>query len=125
MKKYFFFLMILLLAGCKCGESISQIDPKGDYFEVKKGSTFEIHFVTNASLGAHWEWINESKVAVVDSVGKRFERRGDKNMVGMASDMYIKFKANEVGTDTLLFSWLRTGDSSFPVREVKKIVKVK
>lgn len=125
MKKLYFLLIIALLVGCKSTEKVAKNDPNGETFMIKTGETFEVHFLSNASLGTKWIWKNKESVAIVDSVGLRYEQKSPEGMVGAASDMFYKFEGVKSGTDTLEFWSCRVWEIDTPLKVVKKVVKVK
>lgn len=96
-------LLLILAVGCKTGKMSVDNNPKGDTFCVKKGDSFEIHFIANSSLGTVWQYLNKQDVTIVDSVSQRVVNNAPEGMVGKAVDLYITFKAKERGTDTLVF----------------------
>jgi predicted secreted protein len=92
-------------------------------FTIKKGETFEISMLTNASIGMRWEWVNSAEVRNVDSTAIRFERIGESDMVGSASRMYWSFTGIKKGTSTLQLEYGRFFSNS--PRIVAKIMKIK
>jgi predicted secreted protein len=129
MKKEIIFAVVLLFAivaiGCKTKELSVNNNPKGDTFCVKKGDTFEIHFVANASLGKTWQYINKEQVTIVDSVSQRVVNNAPEGMVGKAVDLYLTFKATQKGTDTLVFKNSRIFDPNDEGVTITKIVHVR
>lgn len=129
MKKEIIFAVVLLLAivaiGCKTKELSVNNNPKGDTFCVKKGDTFEIHFVANGSLGTTWQYINKEQVTIVDSVSQRVVNNAPEGMVGKAVDLYLTFKATQKGTDTLVFKNSRIFDPNDEGVTITKIVHVR
>jgi predicted secreted protein len=92
-------------------------------FTIKKGDTFEISMLSNASTGMRWEWVNSAEVKNVDSTAIRFERTGQPNMVGSPSRMYWSFTGIKKGTSTLQLEYGRFFPDS--PRIVVKIMKIK
>jgi predicted secreted protein len=129
MKKESIFAVIVLLAlvamGCKTQQMGVKNDPKGDRFCVKKGDTFEIHFVANASTGRAWQYINKNEVTIVDSVSQRVVNNAPEGMVGKSVDLYLTFEAKKEGCDTLIFKNSRVFDPSDEGVTVYKIVHVR
>lgn len=129
MKRGYIFTVILLitfaLAGCKTHQMNVSNDPKGDQFVVKKGEQFEIHFVSNASTGRKWQYVNKNEVTIVDSVSQRMVNNAPEGMVGKSVDLYLTFEAKEKGTDTLLFKFSRVFDPADEGVTIQKIVTVK
>ncbi len=129
MKRKIIFPVILLLAlvamGCKTQQMSVKNDPKGDHFCVKKGETFEIHFIANASTGRTWQYINKNEVTIVDSVSQRVVNNAPEGMVGKSVDLYLTFEAKEKGCDTLIFKNSRVFDSKDEGVVVTKIVHVR
>jgi len=127
MKRIFLFMTIItmMITGCKTTEKATKNDAYGDYFEVKKGESFEIHFTANASLGLSWSWQNSAAVSIVDSLGSRYVNDHPQEMIGMSVHQYWGFKGVEKGIDTLHFNYCRAGDVSTIARTRTVIVKVK
>lgn len=129
MKKEIIIAIVCVLAmvavGCKTREMSVQNNPKGDTFCVKKGCSFEIHFIANGSLGTTWQYVNKQEVTIVDSVSQRVVNNAPEGMVGKAVDLYITFKATEKGTDTLVFKNSRIFDPKDEGVTVTKIVHVR
>jgi len=127
MKRIFLFTVVIamMILGCKTTEKAMKNDSKGDYFEVKKGNSFEIHFITNASLGLAWTWQNSAAVSIVDSLGSRYVNDYPVDMIGMSVNQYWAFKGVEKGVDTLHFNYCHGGDISTSARTKTVIVKVK
>lgn len=118
-------LLLILAVGCKTGKMSVDNNPKGDTFCVKKGDSFEIHFIANSSLGTVWQYLNKQDVTIVDSVSQRVVNNAPEGMVGKAVDLYITFKAKERGTDTLVFKNSRIFDPKHEGTTVSKIIHVK
>lgn len=129
MKKEIIIAIVCVLAmvavGCKTSEMSVQNNPKGDTFCVKKGCSFEIHFIANGSLGTTWQYVNKQEVTIVDSISQRVVNNAPEGMVGKAVDLYITFKATEKGTDTLVFKNSRIFDPKDEGVTVTKIVHVR
>lgn len=129
MKKEIIIAIVCVLAmvavGCKTKEMSVQNNPKGDTFCVKKGESFEIHFIANASTGRTWQFINKNEVKIVDSVSQRVVNNAPEGMVGKSVDLYLTFKAAEKGTDTLLFKISRISDPNDEGTTVTKIIHVR
>jgi len=129
MKRKIIFPIVLLLAmlaiGCKTQQMSVKNDPKGDHFCVKKGETFEIHFIANGSTGRTWQYINKNEVSIVDSVSQRVVNNAPEGMVGKSVDLYITFEAKEKGCDTLIFKNSRVFDPKDEGVVITKIVHVR
>lgn len=129
MKKEIIFAIVFVLAvvavGCKTQQMSVKNDPKGDHFCVKKGETFEIHFIANASTGRTWQYINKNKVSIVDSVSQRVVNNAPEGMVGKSVDLYITFEAKKEGCDTLIFKNSRVFDPKDEGVVITKIVHVR
>lgn len=129
MKRKIIFPIVLLLAmlaiGCKTQQMSVKNDPKGDHFCVKKGETFEIHFIANASTGRTWQYINKNEVSIVDSVSQRVVNNAPEGMVGKSVDLYITFEAKKEGCDTLIFKNSRVFDPKDEGVVITKIVHVR
>lgn len=128
MKRKIIFPIVLLLAmlaiGCKTQQMSVKNDPKGDHFCVKKGETFEIHFIANASTGRTWQYINKNEVSIVDSVSQRVVNNAPEGMVGKSVDLFLTFEAKEKGCDTLIFKHSRVFDPRDEGVVITKIVHV-
>ena len=129
MKRKIIFPIVILLAmlamGCKTQQMSVKNDPKGDHFCVKKGETFEIHFIANASTGRTWQYINKNEVSIVDSVSQRVVNNAPEGMVGKSVDLYITFEAKKEGCDTLIFKNSRVFDPKDEGVVITKIVHVR
>ena len=137
MKKLLFLCAVAcLLASCKTvgqievQNSVNQEDEPNveqQNFTIKKGETFEISMLTNASMGMHWEWVNRAEVKNVDSTAIRFELTAPPDMIGAASRMYWSFIGVKKGTSILRLEYGRffsdTPRMVVKVMEVKVIVK--
>lgn len=108
MKKILYFsVVITLFMGCKAQQKLISIDKETNEFELKKGQSCEIEFITNASTGYWWQLVNEDEIDVVKSVGDRYTSNAPKGMVGAPSTRYWKFEALKKGTQTLHFAYAR------------------
>lgn len=126
MKKLFFLsLLLIVLTSCKVSQNSRSIDPKGNYFEVKEGKTFEIQFTTNASLGYAWMWENEKAVSIVESLDSRYVDNNPPGIVGASVQRFWNFRGKEKGTDTLRFNYCRANDPSTSIETRAVVVKVK
>ena len=126
MKNYFITLALtILLVACATPKKITTTDRDLNYIELRKNDEVELFFITNASLGAHWECTNCDEVAVVKSVSHRYERIGDSNTMGFGSQLFWNFKAMEKGVDTLQFLYGRFDGSADFLRSREVIIKVK
>lgn len=117
--------LVLVVSGCKSSYNIAQADPESDLFEIEKGQTFEIKFVTNASTGYTWVWSNKQSVNVVDSVGDRFVNNAPVGMVGASVNRYWAFQGVTKGLDTLQFEYCRLFQPNSTIKTRSVIVKVK
>ena len=125
MKKVLYFsAIILLFMGCQAQKKLVSIDKETNEVEVKKGQSFEIEFITNASTGFWWQLINENEINIVQSVGDRYTSDAPKGMVGASSHRFWKFDAVQKGTQTLHFVYAR-GDVNEPVRTRDVTITVK
>ena len=118
--------------GCKTikNDTVSSVTPteengktiKQKAYTLKKGESIELQMVTNASLGMHWEWVNQESVDCVKSDTIRYVNNAPKGMVGNAVDIYWKFDAIKKGTAVVRLEYGRF----FPdaPREVAKITEV-
>ncbi|MDR1112406.1 MAG: protease inhibitor I42 family protein [Bacteroidales bacterium] len=107
MKKLLFLLSVTcLMMSCKTTKQATvqphvneedEIFIEHQNFTIKKGETFEISMLTNASAGMRWEWVNKEKVANIDSTAIRYERTAPADMVGAASRMYWSFTGTKKG----------------------------
>jgi len=118
-------MIAVLAVGCKTKEMSVKNNPKGDTFCIKKGETFEIHFIANGSLGTTWQYVNKQEVTIVDSVSQRVVNKAPEGMVGKSVDLYLTFKAKEKGTDTLVFKNSRIFDPNDEGTTVTKIIHVR
>ena len=129
MKKEIIIAIVCVLAmvavGGKTGKMSVQNNPKGDSFCVKKGESFEIHFIANSSLGTVWQYINKEQVTIVDSVSQRVVNNAPEGMVGKSVDLFISFIAKEKGCDTLVFKNSRIFDPKHEGTTITKIVHVR
>ena len=92
--------------------------------EVKKGQSFEIEFITNASTGFWWQLVNENEINIVKSVGDRYTSDAPQGMVGASSHRFWKFEAVQKGTQTLHFVYARDKvDEAVRTRDVTITVK--
>lgn len=117
--------LVLIVSGCKSNYNIAQTDPESDLFEINKGQTFEIKFVTNASTGYSWVWINKKSVNIVDSVGNRFVNNAPAGVVGASVNRYWAFQGVSKGLDTLQFEYCRLFQPNSTIKTRSVIVKVK
>jgi predicted secreted protein len=125
MKKFLYFsVVITLFMGCKAQQKLVSIDKETNEFELKKGQSCEIEFITNASTGYWWQLVNEDEIDVVKSVGDRYTSNAPKGMVGASSTRYWKFEALKKGTQTLHFAYAR-GDVNEAVRTRDVTITVK
>lgn len=118
-------MIAVVAVGCKTKEMSVKNNPKGDTFCIKKGETFEIHFIANGSLGTTWQYVNKQEVTIVDSVSQRVVNKAPEGMVGKSVDLYLTFKAKEKGTDTLVFKNSRIFDPNDEGTTVTKIIHVR
>jgi predicted secreted protein len=128
MRKISFLVLLglaLVVFGCKSSYHIAQADPESDFFEIKKGQTFEIKFITNASTGYTWIWSNKKSVNTVDSVGDRFVNNAPAGVVGAGVNRYWAFRGVNKGLDTLQFEYCRVFQPNSAIKTRSVIVKVK
>ena len=126
MKHHFIALALpILFAACATPQKITTTDRDLNYIELRKNDEVELFFITNASLGVHWECMNCDEVAIVKSVAQRYERIGDSNTVGSGTRLFWNFKAMEKGADTLQFLYGRFDGSSDFLRSREVIINVK
>jgi predicted secreted protein len=125
MKKVIYFSIITcLFLGCQAQKKLVSIDKETNEVVLQKGQSCEIEFITNASTGFWWQWINEDDVDIVKSAGDRYTSDAPKNMVGASSHRFWRFEAVKKGTQTLHFVYAR-GDVNQAVRTRDVTVTVK
>ena len=108
MKKFWLVCsLLLILTGCSSQKKIVILDREINEVTLKKGQSFEIEFLTNASTGYWWQLTNEAEVTVVAPQDKRYESNAPVGMVGASSHLFWKFEAKEKGTQTLKFVYAR------------------
>ena len=117
-------VIVLLLVSCKAQQKAVAIDTETTEFELKNGQSCEIEFITNASTGFWWQWVNEKDVHIVKSSGDRYVSNAPKGMLGASSHRYWKFDAVQKGTQTLHFVYAR-GDIDQAVRTRDVTITVK
>ena len=100
-------VVILLLVSCKAQQKLVSVDTETNEVSLKKGQSCEIEFITNASTGFWWQWVNEKDVNIVISAGDRYVSNAPKGMVGASSHRFWKFDAVQKGTQTLHFVYAR------------------
>jgi predicted secreted protein len=132
MKKLLLLLSVTcLLTSCKVSEQPvaqlhaneeDEIPVERQNFTIKKGDTFEITMLTNASAGMRWEWVNKAKITNVDSTSIRYERTAPANIVGSASRMYWSFTGIKKGTSTIRLEYGRFFPNN--PRHVTKIMEI-
>ena len=117
-------VVVLLLVSCKAQNKLVSIDKETNEVTLKKGQSCEIEFITNASTGFWWQWINENDVNIVKSVGDRYTSDAPKGMIGASSHRFWKFDAVQKGTQTLHFVYARGNiDQAARTRDVTITVK--
>ena len=117
-------VVVLLLVGCKAQQKLVSVDKDTNEFVLKQGQSCEIEFITNASTGFWWQWVNENETNIVKSVGDRYESDAPKGMVGASSRRYWKFDAVQKGTQTLHFAYARDNiEKAARTRDVTITVK--
>lgn len=116
---------VILMGSCNSSRNLTQNLPESDCFEIKKGDTFEIKFVTNASTGYTWVWSNNEAVQVVDSVGDRYVNNAPPGVAGASVNRYWAFQGVKKGTDTLKFEYCRLFQPNSTIKTRNVIVKVK
>lgn len=126
MKKSIYILCVIIaISACSTTKNNITTDSSGNYFEIKKGDTFEINFVTNASTGFAWFWTNKNEISIADSIGVRTVDNNPKGYVGGSTNRYWKFEAVKKGTDTLEFEYRRPWDAQEVARQRSVVVTVK
>ncbi len=131
MKKLFYInLLLVLMASCasekKCASTKEMVvlDKNTNEVTLKVGQPCEIQFITNASTGYWWQWVNSNEITVVDSIGEHYTSTAPVGMVGASSTRHWKFEAKKKGTETLKFVYARSNrDDAIKTREVT--IKVK
>ena len=116
--------LLLILTGCSSQKKMVVLDRETNEVTLKKGQSFEIEFLTNASTGYWWQLTNEAEVTVVAPQDKRYESNAPVGMVGASSHLFWKFEAKEKGTQTLKFVYARE-DWGQAVRIRNVVVTVK
>ncbi|MDR2979774.1 MAG: protease inhibitor I42 family protein [Bacteroidales bacterium] len=124
-KSTLIFCLIPLFLACGTMKNSISSNPDGNYFEIKKGETFEIQLVTNASTGFMWTWVNKTDVSIVDSVGIRTENPHPEGYLGGSVSRYWQFQGVQKGTDTLKFDYHRPWNNEEVARQRTITVKVK
>ena len=100
------------------------LDRETNEVTVKKGQSFEIEFLTNASTGFWWQLTNEPELTVVTPQDRRYESSAPVGMVGASSNLFWKFEAKEKGKQTLKFVYAREDwEQAVRIREVIVTVK--
>lgn len=125
MKRIIYFsTLICLLVGCQAQKKLVSVNTETNEVVVKKGQSCEIEFITNASTGYWWQWINEDEVNIVKSAGDRYVSYAPEGMVGASSHRFWKFDAVNKGTQTLHFVYARNNvDKAIRTRDVTITVK--
>lgn len=125
MKKILYIsLLIVLTAACQSQKELVTVDKDTDTITLKKGEDCEIKFITNASTGYRWQWINRAEITVVDSIGDRYVSNAPPGMVGASSTRYWKFKAVQKGTQILKFVYARSSrNEAVKTRDITITVK--
>lgn len=117
-------MIIMLFAGCKAQKKLVSVNKETNEIVLKQGQSCEIEFITNASTGYWWQFINENDVNIVKSVGDRYENHAPAGMVGASSHRFWKFEAVQKGTQTLHFVYARARiDEAVRTRDVTITVK--
>jgi predicted secreted protein len=116
--------IVLLLVSCKAQQKLVAVDTETNEVSLKKGQSCEIEFITNASTGYWWQWLNEKDVNIVISTGDRYVSNAPKGMVGASSHRYWKFDAVQKGTQTLHFVYARDNTNN-PARTRDVTITVK
>lgn len=117
-------VVVLLLVSCKAQNKLVSIDKETNEVTLKQGQSCEIEFITNASTGFWWQWINEDEVNIVKSAGDRYTSDAPKGMVGASSHRFWKFDAVQKGTQTLHFVYARDNiEQAVRTRDVTITVK--
>lgn len=117
-------LLIGLSASCQTPREIVTVDKDTHTITLKTGDVCEIKFITNASTGFWWQWINRPEITVVDSMGNRYVSNAPAGMVGASSTRYWKFKAMQRGTQTLKFVYARGNrNEAIKTRDITITVK--
>ena len=117
-------ITILLLVSCKAQQKLVSVDTETHEVSLKKGQSCEIEFITNASTGFWWQWVNEHDINIVKSDGDRYESNAPKGMVGASSHRFWKFNATQKGTQTLHFVYARDNiEQAVRTRDVTITVK--
>ncbi len=116
--------LLLILTGCSSQKKMVILNRETNEVTVKKGQSFEIEFLTNASTGFWWQLTNESELKVVSPQDRRYESNAPVGMVGASSHLFWKFEAKEKGKQTLKFVYARENwDQAIRTREVVVTVK--
>lgn len=117
-------VIVLLLVSCKAQQKLVSVNTETNEVSLKKGQSCEIEFITNASTGYWWQWVNEKDVNIVISSGDRYVSNAPKGMVGASSHRFWKFDAVQKGTQTLHFVYARENiDKAIRSRDVTITVK--
>lgn len=125
MKKLFYIgLLLVLFASCQTQQKIVTVEKDVNAFTLKTGDVCEIKFITNASTGFWWQWVNRPEITVVNSIGDRYVSNAPPGMVGAPSTRYWKFQAMQKGTQTLKFIYSRGNrDEAIKSRDITITVK--
>ena len=125
MKKFWLICtLLLILTGCSSQKKMIILDRETNEVTLKKGQSFEIKFLTNASTGFWWQLTNEPELTVVAPQDRRYESNAPAGMVGASSNLFWKFEAKEKGKQTLKFVYARDDwDKAIQTRNVVVTVK--
>ena len=125
MKKFWLVCSLLLIfTGCSSQKKMVVLDRETNEVTLKKGQSFEIEFLTNASTGFWWQLTNESELKVVTPQDRRYESNAPVGMVGASSHLFWKFEAKEKCKQTLKFVYARENwEQAIRTREVVVTVK--
>ena len=125
MKKILYLAIgLVLFSGCAAQKKVVPVGKEASEVVLKNGQSCEIEFITNASTGFWWQWVNEDDVDIVESVGSRYESNAPKGVVGASSTRFWKFKALRKGSQTLRFVYARESIKE-PARVRDVVITVK
>ncbi len=116
-------LTVILIASLTACKTHRPAPVKADY-SISIHEEFQLEMESNATTGYSWKWMNHKAESIVDSIGFSYTVNYP-DLMGSPGKEIWKFRAIQIGTDTLHFVYRRPWDKNAIARTKDVVVEVK
>ncbi|MBN1927445.1 MAG: protease inhibitor I42 family protein [Prolixibacteraceae bacterium] len=114
-------LLFVIIFAVACDKADPYAEIQADY-EIAVGEEFEIEFDANHTTGYMWQWINETTVSIVDTVGRTYTAGTG---IGAGGKETWTFKGISEGLDTVMFDYSQSWNELMACDTTTYIIRVK